>query len=144
MTLQRTFALGAILLGFWLGLSGHFDPRMVGFGVGSVALVLFVAVRMRVVDEEGVPLHMGVRFWLYLPWLMKEVFVSNVRVAKIILDPRLPISPVVVHFRASQKNRRWAGPLRQLDYAHARHDHDQLERQRPGDPRAHLDRLRWR
>lgn len=103
MTLQRTFALGAILLGFWLGLSGHFDPRMVGFGVGSVALVLFVAVRMRVVDEEGVPLHMGVRFWLYLPWLMKEVFVSNVRVAKIILDPRLPISPVVVHFRASQK-----------------------------------------
>ena len=103
MTLLRGLVLGAILLGFWLALSGHFESGMLGFGVGSVALVLYVAVRMRLVDEEGVPLHMGVRFWLYFPWLMKEVFIANVAVAKIILDPRLPISPVLVRFRASQK-----------------------------------------
>ena len=103
MTRLRALALGAILLGFWLILSGHFESRMVGFGIGSVALVLYVTARMRLVDEEGVPLHMGVRFWLYFPWLVKEIFIANVTVAKIILDPRLPISPVLVHFRASQK-----------------------------------------
>ena len=34
---------------------------------------------------------------------MKEIFVANVHVAKIILDPKLPISPILVHYRASQK-----------------------------------------
>jgi multicomponent Na+:H+ antiporter subunit E len=33
---------------------------------------------------------------------MKEIFVSNIVVAKIILDPKLPISPRMVTFRGTQ------------------------------------------
>ena len=58
---------------------------------------------MDVVDHEGVPLQLGGRFWLYLPWLMKEIFVANVAVAKVILHPKLPISPITVIFHGSQK-----------------------------------------
>jgi multicomponent Na+:H+ antiporter subunit E len=58
---------------------------------------------MDVVDHEGVPLQLGGRFWLYLPWLLKEIFVANVAVAKIILHPKLPISPITVLFHGSQK-----------------------------------------
>jgi multicomponent Na+:H+ antiporter subunit E len=59
---------------------------------------------MDLVDHEGVPLQLGGRFWVYFPWLMKEIFIANVNVARVILNPKLPISPVVTHFRASQKS----------------------------------------
>ena len=49
--------------------------------------VVFLSLRMDVVDEEGVPFQVGGRFLAYLPWLLKEVFVANVAVAKVILDP---------------------------------------------------------
>lgn len=99
----RAFGLGAILIAFWLLLSGHYTPMLIGLGLGSTVLVVYLAVRMEVVDHEGLPLHLGGRFWLYLPWLMKEIFVANVKVARIILDPALPISPVLVRFRAGQQ-----------------------------------------
>ena len=87
---------------FWLVLSGHFEPRLMGFGVASSVLVVLLALRMEVADQEGMPFHVGGRFFVYFPWLMKEIFVANVHVAKIILHPRLPISPILVHYRASQ------------------------------------------
>jgi len=74
-----------------------------GFGAGSVALVVYIALRMDVVDHEGLPIDLGGRFWLYLPWLMKEIFVCNVRVARIILSPSLPIDPILVKYHASQR-----------------------------------------
>jgi multicomponent Na+:H+ antiporter subunit E len=101
--LLRAIGLGAILFVFWLVLSGHFEPRLIGFGAGSAAFVAYLAKRMDVVDHEGVPLHLGGRFWLYFPWLMKEIFVANLHVARIILTPGLPIDPLLVHYRASQK-----------------------------------------
>lgn len=89
----RLFGLGAILYGFWLLLSGHYTPLLLTLGAASCLLVVYVARRMDVVDEEGLPLHIGFRFLVYLPWLLWEVFKSNVRMARIVLDPRLPISP---------------------------------------------------
>ena len=99
----RAFGLGAILFGFWLLLSGHYTPLLLSFGVGSCALVVYISLRMDVVDEEGVPLHVSGRFWLYVPWLMKEIFFANVAVARVILSPRMPISPRIVVFRGSQQ-----------------------------------------
>ena len=100
----RAFGLGAILFIFWLLLSGHYTPMLIGFGLGSSVLVVYLARRMDVVDHEGLPLQLGGRFWVYFPWLMKEIFIANVNVARIILSPKLPISPVMTHFRASQES----------------------------------------
>jgi multicomponent Na+:H+ antiporter subunit E len=100
--LLRAIGLGVVLLGFWLALSGHYTPMLISFGVGSSIFVVWVAHRMDVVDREGFPLHVGWRFLLYFPWLMKEIFVANVHVAKIILDPKMPISPRMVVFHGSQ------------------------------------------
>ena len=99
----RAFGLGAILFVFWLLLSGHFTPLLIGLGAGSSLLVVIFAMRMDVVDDEGLPLQLGGRFWAYLPWLMKEIFVANVHVARIILRRKLPVSPIMMHFRASQE-----------------------------------------
>ncbi len=99
----RALGLGVILFTFWVLLSGHYTPLLLSLGVLSSALVVFIAMRMDVVDHEGIPLHLGGRFWIYLPWLLKEIFRANVNVAKIILTPSLPISPILVKYRATQK-----------------------------------------
>ncbi|KPJ75671.1 MAG: hypothetical protein AMS19_13740 [Gemmatimonas sp. SG8_23] len=98
----RAIGLGLVLFGFWLALSGHYTPLLLSFGVGSCVLVVYLAHRMETVDQEGVPFHVTWRFLGYLPWLMKEILVANVVVAKVILDPRMPISPRIVVFHGSQ------------------------------------------
>ena len=98
----RAFGLGGTLFGFWLLLSGHYTPLLISLGVASCALVVYIALRMEVVDREGFPLHVVGRFWAYVPWLMKETFVANVTVARIILDPKLPISPLMTRFHLDQ------------------------------------------
>jgi multicomponent Na+:H+ antiporter subunit E len=86
-----------------LALSGHYTPLLLSFGVGSCVLVVYLAHRMDVVDHEGVPLRIAGRFFRYLPWLMKEILVANIQVAKVILSPALPISPKIVVFHGSQQ-----------------------------------------
>lgn len=96
----RALGLGAILFAFWLLLSGHYDsPLLLGLGVASCTLVVYVAHRMDVVDHESLPLHIGVRFLLYFPWLLLEIVKSNLTVARIILDPALPIDPALGRLR---------------------------------------------
>ncbi len=99
----RAFGLGAILFVFWLSLSGHYTPLITSLGVASCVLAVVIAVRMDVVDREGLPLHVGGRLWLYVPWLLKEIFLANVHVARIILTPSLPIRPLMVRYRGTQK-----------------------------------------
>jgi multicomponent Na+:H+ antiporter subunit E len=58
---------------------------------------------MDAVDRAGFAILLSYRFVAYLVWLVGEVFRANVRVVRIILSPRLPISPIVVPFKAHQK-----------------------------------------
>ena len=113
---KHSLVLGLTLFGIWLLWSGHFDlPLMIGFGVVSCLLVVLLSRRMNIVDEEGVPLQLGLRpFIYYAPWLIKEIVVANIDVARRILHPRLPIRPTVVQVRASQK-----GDLGRVIYANS-------------------------
>ena len=101
--MARIVGLWVILFAVWLLLSGHYTPLLIGFGIGSCALTVYIAMRMDVADHEGVPIDWGGRFLLYLPWLLKEILVANISVAKVILSPSLPISPIMVVFRSTQK-----------------------------------------
>lgn len=93
----------AVLFVFWLLLSGFFTPFLVAAGMGSAIAVALFARRMAVVDREGFPLDLGLRSLAYLPWLGKEILKSGWTVTRIILDPRLPISPTLARFRPSQR-----------------------------------------
>ncbi len=108
MRFTRYLTLGMTLFGFWLLLSGqyslpgseYFEPLVLFFGFFSVALVTLIAWRMDRVDRYTFPIALNWRVFFYLVWLVKEVSVANVKVARIILHPRLPISPIMVPFRA--------------------------------------------
>jgi multicomponent Na+:H+ antiporter subunit E len=58
---------------------------------------------MDVVDHEGHPVHLSLRVFIYWPWLIVEIVKSAWSVARIIIDPRLPISPTLLRARTSQK-----------------------------------------
>lgn len=96
--------LGLSLLALWLLMSGHFSPLMLGLGLISSGFTVWLAWRMGIIDMEGVPLHLGGRIIPYLGWLLKEVFIANLKVARIILSPKLPISPVMFLAPAGQKS----------------------------------------
>ena len=57
---------------------------------------------MTLADRESVPLHIIPRALLYVPWLGIEILKSNVHVALIILNPKLPIDPVMTRYTGSQ------------------------------------------
>lgn len=92
------------LLGFWLLLSGHFTAFLVAAGVGSSLAIVLVGRRMEVVDREGVPVDLWRMVFLYWPWLAWQIVKSAWDVAKIIVDPRLPISPTLVRFKPLQRS----------------------------------------
>jgi len=106
--------LGVTLATVWLLWSGHLEPLLLALGLVSCALVLFLARRMGLVDEEGVPLSLFPRILLYVPWLMWEILKANVDVARRVLDPRLPIDPRVIRVRAGQRT-----PLGRTVYANS-------------------------
>lgn len=92
------------LLAFWLLLSGHFTVFLVLAGIGSSAAVVWVALRMEVVDREGVPIDLWRIVFLYWPWLAWEIVKAAWNVTRIILHPRPPISPTLVRFHPSQRS----------------------------------------
>jgi multicomponent Na+:H+ antiporter subunit E len=89
---------------FWLLLSGYFTPFLMAAGLGSAVAVVWFARRMDVVDHEGHPIHLGSKVLTYWPWLVWEIAKSAWTVSKIIVDPKLPISPTLVRFKPSQRS----------------------------------------
>jgi multicomponent Na+:H+ antiporter subunit E len=86
-------------------LSGVFEPLLLFFGFVSVLVATALAARMDIVDHEGLPVHLSAGLSLsYIPWLTKEIAKSNWEVARIILDPRLPISPGMRTFTITPKS----------------------------------------
>ncbi len=100
---MRFVVLAVALAGFWFALSGYTKPLLLAVGTLSVALCLWVAYRMRTIDEEGIPLQILGGAITYLPWLLVEIVKSSWSVAQIITDPRLPISPTMTRVRGTQK-----------------------------------------
>ena len=100
----HALTLGLGLFGLWLLLSGHYDsPLLLTLGVSSCIAVVFIAQRMDVVDHESVPLQVRFGFIGYLAWLTKEIVRVNFAVAKIIISPSLPLSPLLFRVKTSQK-----------------------------------------
>lgn len=92
------------LFAFWLILSGYFTSFFIAAGAATALAVAWFAARMEIADREGHPLHFTSAVITYWPWLVKEIALAAWQVTKIILHPRLPISPTLKRFEPSQKS----------------------------------------
>lgn len=88
---------------FWLLLSGYFTPFLMIAGAGSSLAVVLYTRRMQVLDPEGQPLQLLLPAPPYWGWLLVEILKSGWSVVRIIVDPKMPISPTLVRFKPSQK-----------------------------------------
>jgi multicomponent Na+:H+ antiporter subunit E len=102
---MRTVSLAAFLFVFWLALSGHYTPVLIAVGAVVAAAAAAAAARMRIADEEGHPIHLAGRALTYFPWLLWEIAKAAWSVTKIVVHPRLPISPTMTVVRASQRTK---------------------------------------
>ena len=92
------------LFAFWLLLSGYFTPFLVLSGAGCALFVVWLARRMEVADREGMPFHLWRLVYSYWPWLLWQIVKSAWDVTRIVLHPKLPISPSLVRFKPLQRS----------------------------------------
>ena len=101
--LIHALSIGGLLFGVWLLLSGIFIPFIISLGILSCAAVIWVTIRMDIVDHEGHPLHLTWRALVYWGWLIVEIIKANIDVVKLVLSPTSKISPTMVRVQASQQ-----------------------------------------
>ena len=97
---MKSISLFVILLGLWLLMSGHYSSLITSLGVLSCAFCVYVARRAKLIDKEGLPLFFFPRLFNYLIWLFKEIFISNLNTAKVIISGK--IEPETFTVKASQ------------------------------------------
>jgi len=101
--MRHTIMLSLSLAIFWLANSGHYSALMLSLGALSIAVILYIAHRMDVVDHEAQPIHLTLKIPGYYAWLAKEIFISNLIVVKHIWLGNKSISPGFSTITASQK-----------------------------------------
>ncbi len=103
--LRHKSEIFAFLLLFWILLNGSIAPEVLGVGA-IVALVIMQFSR------GGMTFLTGFRYTpeavratlLYLLFFFKELMKANLRLAKIVLSPSLPINPGFVKVRTKLKS----------------------------------------
>ncbi|MBM4242220.1 MAG: hypothetical protein FJ148_00165 [Deltaproteobacteria bacterium] len=91
------------LASLWLVFSGKFDLQHAGFGAFSIALVLwrtnrFVVSKRHPAESEALAAIRPLKLAAYVAWLVKEIVVANIDVAKIVLKRDMPIDPALIRF----------------------------------------------
>ncbi len=100
---MKSYSFAALLFLFWVFLSGHLTPLLLGFGVASVALAVFLSKRMNVIDHESYPLHLSSQLPAFFVYIFKEIIKANIDVVKRILQWQgSTISPQLVDIPAQQ------------------------------------------
>jgi multicomponent Na+:H+ antiporter subunit E len=84
----------------WLLWSGLYKPLLITLGFLSCLLVLVLARRMGFFEGSVYSLHLTARLVPFWGWLGVELVRSNLRVARMVLSPSLPISPTVIRLKA--------------------------------------------
>ena len=94
-----------ILLAFWLLLSGEFTVIILASAVIYCALIAWLSNDL--LFEKGVNagslVRKTIKTLLYFPWLIKEIVLANINVAKRTLSPSMPIDPCIIKFKTNLK-----------------------------------------
>lgn len=104
------FLTFAVLFGFWIVLSGHLDAIHLSMGlICSILIALYSHDLLFKDTDTGNKSRIGrarifLRFIPYCFWLLIQIFISNIDVARRVLDPRMPISPEIIKFKSELKS----------------------------------------
>ncbi|KJS03979.1 MAG: hypothetical protein VR73_15980 [Gammaproteobacteria bacterium BRH_c0] len=77
----------------WFLLSGQTKPLLLGLGLASVLLTVFIAVRMEIIDHESHPLALSGKLFVYWLWLGWQMVLSAFSVTLAVFAPRSRVAP---------------------------------------------------
>ena len=103
-SLSRGLKLAVALVAAWLLWSGLYKPLLLGLGLFSCVLTLHLTRRMGYFKSDLFALSFSLRLLKFWGWLAKEIVKSSLQVTRVVLDPKLPISPRVVRVEATSEN----------------------------------------
>ena len=98
---SKSIALFLFLFGFWLLMSGHYTVLITSLGVISCLLCVYLTIKGNFLDNETIPIYFFPRLIQYTIWLIKEIFISNITTAKVILSQSE--EPELFSVKATQK-----------------------------------------
>ncbi len=99
--------LFVILFAFWIVLSGRFDALHLVLGLISCTFViLFSGDLIPELQARGLA-RSWLRFAAYVPWLLGQILLANLRILRIVFHPRMMdlIDPHFVRFRSPLESR---------------------------------------
>lgn len=99
--LGQILLLLALLIAAWVLWSGLYQPLLLILGCFSCLLTVYLTHRMGYFENNVFALRFGVRLFGYWAWLAREVVRSSLEVARVVLNPSLPISPQIVEITAT-------------------------------------------
>ena len=88
----------------WLALSGHYNAVVLSLGAISCGLVFWLCWRMRLINDECVPISILPRLPAYTVWLLAEIARSNIEVVRLLLGPARNIRPSLVRVATGQRS----------------------------------------
>ena len=111
---MKYFILACTLALFWMLLSGHTSILLLTLGLASVVLVTWLVSRMDRIDNGPIRMLLSLKYLSYLVWLIGQVVITNIDVARRIWNPSLPIKPASRKIKVSLKD-----PLIKTIYANS-------------------------
>jgi multicomponent Na+:H+ antiporter subunit E len=97
----RKATLFVMLVVAWLLWSGLFKPLLLELGLFSCALTFLLVRRMGYFDNDFFAMRFSTKLFSYWAWLAPEIFRSSLQVARVVLDPSLPISPRTIEIKSA-------------------------------------------
>ena len=102
---MKSYSFVVLLCLFWVLLSGHLEPLLLGLGVASVALTVFLSRRMNVIDHESYPLHLSLKFPGFFLYLFREIVKANIDVVTRVLRWKgASVSPQMIEIPQLQES----------------------------------------
>jgi multicomponent Na+:H+ antiporter subunit E len=100
--MRYLISLALMLAILWLSISGVYKPLLFALGALSVALVVWLTERMEVLGAEHDPGTLSWRLPVYWCWLVGQVILANIVVARAVFNPET-IRPTIFNAAIPQR-----------------------------------------
>ena len=102
---MRYIIIFLILFAHWIIWSGMLDAFHLSLGIISCGIVTFMSHDFLFKREKfsSQQFTEAFRFFLYVPWLIYQIILSNIHVAKLVLKPDMPIEPKFITYKSRLK-----------------------------------------
>ena len=97
----RILILARLLITAGVLWSGYLKPLLLGLGALSCLLTIWVVRRMGYFDDDTFAFHYDWRLLGFWAWLGREVVLSSIQVARVVLRRKVDVEPEVVDIDGS-------------------------------------------